>query len=423
MNQRRQHDDRSTHLFCVGSMVLRSLDLLPGFVAAATLSAQAAYACSPDALGTTRTIKLDPAKVKAVAGLEKSLGLKHKEVILTFDDGPIPGRTSAILKALDKECVKATFFYVGKMARAYPRLVRKVVSRGHTLGHHTWSHERLPKYKIEAAAKAIEKGIATVEKAAYGQYDGAPRVPFFRYPYLASNPAVRKLARDRGLITFDANIDSRDWKKVSADAVHDRIMKRLKQDGRGIVLMHDIQNRTVKMLPRLLRSLNDAGYKVAHVVPAKRGTKPADPIVVASALPPVTKPTPRSVVAVDQIKLDEIVTAATQALETPVRWRAKDEIANLPSISTASVRTTAPPLPAGKAVSLNRELARAQEAQLRPRRISASVVSLGARPIERVVLGTPERPTTLGKTPVHKKRQMASLAASWKLRRSQWIIR
>ena len=67
--------------------------------------------------------------------------------------------------------------------------------------------------RLAAAAKAIDKGMATVEKIAYGEYDGAPRVPFFRYPYLASNAAVRKLARDRGLIAFDANIDSRDWKR------------------------------------------------------------------------------------------------------------------------------------------------------------------------------------------------------------------
>ena len=62
-------------------------------------------------------------------------------------------------------------------------------------------------------------------------------------------------------------------------------MKRLKQDGRGIVLMHDIQTRTVKMLPRLLRSLKKEGYRIVHVVPATRGTKPVEPMVVASTLP------------------------------------------------------------------------------------------------------------------------------------------
>jgi len=394
---------------------LRFSHFASALVFGAMFAAQTAHACGPDALGTSRTLKLDPAKVGAVVGLEKSLGLKRKEVILTFDDGPIAGRTSAILKALEKECVKATFFYVGKMARAYPRLVRKVVAKGHTLGHHTWSHERLPKYKVAAAAKAIDKGMATVEKIAYGSYDGAPRVPFFRYPYLASNAAVRQLARKRGLIAFDANIDSQDWKKVSADTVHDRIMKRLKQDGRGIVLMHDIQNRTVKMLPRLLRSLKDGGYKIVHVVPASRGTKPLEPVVVASALP-----TARSK---ETKKVDPIITAATKVLERVPLRSAQQNLTDLPRITTKT-RATAPPIPFNGSVAIKREVAAAREDQLRARRISPSVISLGDRPVKRIVLGVPSQQTAPEADKRRAKRiRLASLGRAWKLRRSNWIIR
>lgn len=381
-----------------------------------TLAAQTAYACGPDALGTSRTIKLDPSKVRAVVGLEKSLGLKRKEVILTFDDGPMKGKTSAILKALEKECVKATFFYVGQMARANPRLVRKVVAKGHTLAHHTWAHERLPKYKIEGAAKAMDKGIATVEKIAYGEYDGAPRVPFFRYPYLASNAAVRELARKRGLVAFDANIDSQDWKKVSADTVHDRIMKRLKQDGRGIVLMHDIQTRTVKMLPRLLRSLRDEGYKIVHVVPATRGTKPVDPVVVASALP-VAKPKRAR-------KLDPIITAATRALERVPSHRIVRREPEIADVVSAQTRATPPPVPANGSIAIDRDVAMARENQLRPRRISPSVITLGDRPVKQIVLGArPERVVPRADTRRAKRIRLASLGKAWKLRRSNWIIR
>ena len=91
-------------------------------------------------------LEIDPKKHRTINGKEASLGLKHKEVILTFDDGPIKGNTTRILKSLKEECVKATFFYVGTMARAYPTLVRKVVREGHTLAHHTHSHNRLPNY-------------------------------------------------------------------------------------------------------------------------------------------------------------------------------------------------------------------------------------------------------------------------------------
>jgi len=397
---------------------LRLSHFTSALVFIAVFAAQIAHACAPDALGTSRTIKLDPAKTRAVVGLEKSLGLKRKEVILTFDDGPIAGRTSAILKALEEECVKATFFYVGKMAKAYPRLVRKVVAKGHTLAHHTWSHERLPKYEIGAAAKAIDKGIATVEKIAYGEYDGAPRVPFLRYPYLASNTAVRKLARKRGLITFDANIDSQDWKKVSADAVYDRIMKRLKQDGRGIVLMHDIQNRTAKMLPRLLRSLKDEGYKIVHVVPAPRGTKPVEPVVVASALPAAK--------ARRTSKPDTIVTAATRSLGDLPKWRGVKRKPEFINIASAPIRSTAPPVAVDGSISIGAEIASARMRQLQPRarRLSPSVVTLGDRPVKRIVLGTPAKPTALNARESSAKRiRIASLGKAWKLRRSNWIIR
>ncbi|MGI9356060.1 MAG: polysaccharide deacetylase family protein [Rhizobiaceae bacterium] len=397
---------------------MRLFRLLSGLAITVSVTAQTAHACGPDALGTSRAIKLDPAKVSAVVGLEKSLGLKRKEVILTFDDGPIAGRTSAVLKALEEECVKATFFYVGKMAKAYPRLVRKVVSKGHTLAHHTWSHERLPKYKIAMAAKAIDKGMATVETIAYGTYDGAPRVPFFRYPYLASNAAVRKLARKRGLIAFDANIDSQDWKKVSADTVHDRIMKRLKQDGRGIVLMHDIQNRTVKMLPRLLRSLKDEGYKIVHVVPATRGPKPVEPVVVASALQAAKPKSTR--------QPDPIVTAATRALEDAPKRRIVKRESEIVDFASAPLRVTAPPVPVNGSVAIGAEIASAREQQLQPRvrLLSPSVVALGDRPVKRIVLGDQSKGTVLDASRRRAKRvRIASLGKAWKLRRSNWIIR
>ena len=142
-------------------------------------SSNAFASCGPNALGTARTITLDAKKHRYFDGSEAKLGLRPKEVILTFDDGPIAGKTPRILKALKKECVKATFFYVGKMARAYPRLVRKVVNDGHTLAHHTHDHNRLPKYSTAKAAKLIDKGVSQIQKIAYGDSSSTPRNTVF----------------------------------------------------------------------------------------------------------------------------------------------------------------------------------------------------------------------------------------------------
>ncbi|MEL6744858.1 MAG: polysaccharide deacetylase family protein [Pseudomonadota bacterium] len=295
-------------------------------------SSLAMAACGPDRLGTARTITLDPAKTRYVSGKERALGLRNKEVILTFDDGPIAGNTSRVLKALRDECVKATFFYVGRMARAYPSLVRRVVREGHTLAHHTAAHNRLPEYSTAKVSKLVGRGIRTVERIAYGKASAKPRTPFFRYPYLARNKRTDKVLRKYGLIDFNANIDSLDWKRDSPSVVHDRIMRRLKREGRGIILMHDIQTRTAKMLPRLLRSLKAGGYKVVHVVPANRPTNrpsvgsPSEekPLLVASTDKEQSSPiasntgstrknVPEPITTIDMASIDAMANAALAA--------------------------------------------------------------------------------------------------------------
>ncbi|MEP0944959.1 MAG: polysaccharide deacetylase family protein [Rhizobiaceae bacterium] len=229
-------------------------------------------------------MEIDPKKHRTINGKEASLGLRHKEVILTFDDGPIKGNSARILKSLKEECVKATFFYVGTMARAYPALVRRVVREGHTLAHHTHSHNRLPKFSSKKAEKLIDRGVSRLQKIAYNDASITPRTPFFRYPYLARNKRTDRLLAKKGLIAFGANIDALDWKKNTPKQIHNRIMGKLRKQGRGIILMHDIHSRTARMLPDLLDTLKAEGYKVVHIV-AKKGKKakpdPA-PLVVAS---------------------------------------------------------------------------------------------------------------------------------------------
>ena len=197
------------------------------------------------------------------------IALAPGEVVLTFDDGPVPGKTESVLAALDAHRVKATFFMVGQMARSYPALVRKVAGRGHTVGTHTQNHANLRGLGQTAAIAEIDAGIRSVEAALVPSTGRA--APFFRFPYLADTAALRSHLASQGIVPIGTDIDSKDYFQSTPDQVRQRTMERLAKRGSGIILFHDIHQRTVSMLPALLADLRDGGYKVVRLVPGRRG--------------------------------------------------------------------------------------------------------------------------------------------------------
>src|SRR6476660_10622420 len=100
---------------------------------------------NPDALGTARIIAVDAKSTPRVRRKQfpSTLPLRAKELVLTFDDGPWPGTTAKVLDALRTECVRATFFLLGRNAAANPQLARRALAEGHTVGHHSYSHPLL----------------------------------------------------------------------------------------------------------------------------------------------------------------------------------------------------------------------------------------------------------------------------------------
>ncbi|MCD2177667.1 polysaccharide deacetylase family protein [Rhizobium sp. C1] len=189
-------------------------------------------------------------------GSISDIQLADKELILTFDDGPMPGKTEQILDVLDRFQVKASFMMVGQMARSHPEIARDVVRRGHSIGSHTFSHRNLAALNFETAMAEIDKGQHAVSDAV-----DAP-VGFFRFPYLADTRKIRSALANRGTVVMDVNIDSKDYFKSSPNAVLERTMAVIHHQRKGIILMHDIHARTVSMLPLLLSRLEDEGYKV-----------------------------------------------------------------------------------------------------------------------------------------------------------------
>jgi peptidoglycan/xylan/chitin deacetylase (PgdA/CDA1 family) len=202
------------------------------------------------------------------------LKLADKEVILTFDDGPMPGKTEKILATLDQFGVKAAFMMVGEMAAAHPAIAKKVLDDGNTIGSHTYRHPDLAKMNFDMAMAEVVKGEAAVSKAV------GTDVNFFRFPYLADTKNLRAAIARRDMVVMDVDVDSKDYFSVKPAAVLERTMDELHRRGRGIILMHDIHQRTAAMLPSLLTRLEKEGYKV---VTLHYGNGPAPSDVVAMA--------------------------------------------------------------------------------------------------------------------------------------------
>lgn len=254
-------------------------------LAAGAGSAMAADACPghPDALGTSRVLTISPAEFSRIGTIQykQTLPLNDHEVVLTFDDGPIPPYSNSILDTLDSQCVKATYFMVGEMAHAYPAIARRIYNAGHTIGthsqHHPFAFQRLSMQRVESE---VDGGIASVE-AALG--DPKAVAPFFRIPGFGRTNAIESFLAQKKLVTWSADIDTDDWWRGStAKAVVQRAMRRLNEKGRGIILMHDIHPATMMALPELLKQLKSNGYHVVQVVPT--GERPASvPELVADS--------------------------------------------------------------------------------------------------------------------------------------------
>ena len=197
--------------------------------------------------------------------------LRDKEVVLTFDDGPWPGNTPAVLKALADECLKATFFEIGEHAMWHPEIAKEVAAAGMTIGSHTWSHKDLARNPyakdLELAKQEIEMGISAVHMAL-----DAPFAPFFRFPDLQHPPAMMSYLAERNIAVFSTDIDSFDFKMHKPEQVIKSVMTKLDKRGKGIILMHDFQRNTAEALPELLRQLKAGGYKVVHMVPRQAVT-------------------------------------------------------------------------------------------------------------------------------------------------------
>ena len=261
--------------------VLLRATLFAALLCAPLAAAAAEPPCpgNPDALGTSRTVTVgDDGPELGLKSYPHTLQLADHEVVLTFDDGPLPATTRRVLAALAHECVRATFFLIGRNAAATPALVKAEIAAGHTVGHHSFSHPEATERGLteEAARQDIDRGFAADDKAAYGAVAHEPRVPFFRYPGFGDTPALDAWLASRHVAVFGADLWASDWLKMTPDQELTLLMQRLDATRKGIVLLHDIKAQTADMLPAFLRALKANGFKVVHMVPGHGATPIAD---------------------------------------------------------------------------------------------------------------------------------------------------
>ena len=261
---------------------MRALGALAALLALIAAGPASAADClgKSDALGTSRTLVVDPTEHIRLGMMQypETLPLNDHEVVLTFDDGPLPAYTNRVLDVLASECVKATFFLVGRMAKAYPDMVRKIYAAGHTIGTHSNTHPfTFHRMTVQQAEAEVEGGI---DAAAAALGDRNAVAPFFRIPGLMRGETIERYLASRSLMTWSADFPVDDWKHISAKEIVARALQRIEARGRGMVLLHDIQPATALAMPTILSELKRRGYRIVHVVPAtpdrvKTATLPA----------------------------------------------------------------------------------------------------------------------------------------------------
>jgi peptidoglycan/xylan/chitin deacetylase (PgdA/CDA1 family) len=248
----------------------------PAAPAAPMASAMPTSCSNPNAIGISRVVEIDTTGGPGF-GFEHFKAhdfLREGEVVLTFDDGPWPKNTPAVLAALAAHCTKAIFFPIGLHATYEPGILKQVAAAGHAVGSHTWCHQDLSKTKgrcqINGKTESveynpideIEKGISAVRWAV-----GGPTAPYFRFPALKQPPELIEYLGKRNIGIFSADMDSFDFKMRKPEQVRQSVMAKLKKHGKGIVLMHDFQHATAEAAMDLLNDLKAGGYKVVFMKP------------------------------------------------------------------------------------------------------------------------------------------------------------
>lgn len=194
--------------------------------------------------------------------------LPPKTVALTFDDGPHPQYTDEIVAILKQYGVPGAFFQVGRnigslddkgQAKLGPNaeISRRLLADGYAIGNHSYTHAQLNKESGDALKAEINNTDALLLAV------DPKRPPLFRFPYGARSAEGMKLLQDDHLRSILWTVDSLDWADPVPSSIADRVLREVDRLNHGIILFHDIHQRTTKALPLVLDRLVAEGYRFA----------------------------------------------------------------------------------------------------------------------------------------------------------------
>lgn len=184
----------------------------------------------------------------------------HREVALTFDDGPQPPYTNQLLNILGDFGVPATFFCLGLAAAAYPELVQRAQSEGHCVANHTWSHPCLP----DLSDEQLEFQVRATEAALSDATGQSPTL--FRPPYGSRTPPIERKLVTLGQIVVTWDVDSRDWAKPGRRSIVECVLADVRNG--SAILLHDgggDRSQTAAALPSIIEGLLEHGYRLVTV--------------------------------------------------------------------------------------------------------------------------------------------------------------
>ncbi len=181
---------------------------------------------------------------------------KQNCVALTFDDGPSPENTLAILSVLNSYNAKATFFLIGEKVEKHPEIVKQIIDAGHEIANHSYSHSYMfPWFSAKKIQTELLKTCDLVRKIS------GEEPKYFRPPFGVSNPNIAKAVKNTGLKTIGWSVRSLDTVKSPKT-----VLKRLSKTKSGdIILLHDNRPDTVKILEKFLRSYKNKGINFCSV--------------------------------------------------------------------------------------------------------------------------------------------------------------
>jgi peptidoglycan-N-acetylglucosamine deacetylase len=180
------------------------------------------------------------------------------QVALTFDDGPLPGKTEKILEILERYKLSASFFCIGNRVKANPEIISRIHSEGHLVGNHSYWHGKLFDFQLPSA---ITKELEDTNQIIFETIGVRPE--FFRPPYGVTNPMVASAIRQGGFKTIGWSVRSLDSVVKDSEKLFLKVTSAIK--GGDIVLFHDFSDSTIQILPRLIEHIQKSGLRIVRV--------------------------------------------------------------------------------------------------------------------------------------------------------------